>query len=283
MEKLIQEIENKIETKILAYPHIGNGQCNDVYKLETDIGNYCLKIEKEDRSLDELNDIIIEGSLLEYMSKKSVKHIPEFILKNNHYYIYKFMEGGLMNKSFHNLTEKEKILVCYDIAEFHFELSKITKKDALALGIKEYKPEKNKLGLEQHDFKKLTEDEINIIKQAHEIYINSLGDSLPQLLHNDAHDKNILISNQKAIFIDFGDMLWRDIHYDFYRYVFDYPKYWKIIVSRFEKISGKKLNRKRIISISLLRHLRALLGDKDKEEIVSEKMAYYSNLLKSSI
>lgn len=283
MKKLIKEIEHKLNEKIHSYFLMGSGQCNSIYKIETNIHEYCLKIEKEDRPFDELNNLSIEGELIEHMNNNNINHIPKLVLKSNHYYIYEYIQGNLMYDVFSKLTEKEKILISHSIAHFHYNLLKINRNEALDIGVKEYKPENHKLNIKQHNFDKLSKKEIDVIKRAYEIYICSLDSSLPQLLHNDAHDKNIVISDHRAIFIDFGDVIWRDIHYDFYRYVYDYPQYWEIIVSEFEKLSKIKLNKKRIIAISLLRHLKALLGDEDKKLIISEKVNYYSDLLEHSM
>lgn len=281
MEKIFKEIEEYFSLKIESYSLIGAGQCNEIYKLKLGANNYCLKVAKKDRPFDELNHISTEANILESMNNKEVKHIPRLLFKSNDYYIYEYVEGIPMDSIFSKLSEEEKIIVCNKIAYFHFQLSKINKDDAISIGITEYKPEQNKLGLDQHSIKNLSEEQINIIQEAHGIYSNSLNDSVIQLLHNDAHNKNILISNTDITFIDFGDMLLRDIHYDFYQYVFDYPKYWEVIVYKFEEFSGFKLNRERIVAISLLRNLRALLTDEDKKSILKLKIKYYSQFLKS--
>jgi len=281
MEKFIKEIEFGLGSQVKSYSPIGNGQCNNIYKIDTETTIYCLKTSKNDRLLEELNSLYVEGNILSHLNEKGVRIVPKISLISKEYYIYEYIEGGLMDTIFPSLTEDEKISTCHKIASFHYSLTKINKDNALPLGIGEYEAEKNTLDPDQYDVSELKRDEIRLIKKAHKIYTESLHVSMSQLIHNDAHDKNILINESDVIFIDFGDMLWRDVHYEFYRYVYDYPFYWELIVSDYENLSGRTLDKNRIIAISLLRHLRALLGNDDLKGIISSKLDYYKKLFKS--
>lgn len=280
MKKLIQEIENNLSTKVISYSFLGKGQCNDIYRLETEGKSYCLKIAKDPINSNscELNSIAVEAKLLERLSSTDIDFIPRFILTSEGSYVYEFIDGHSIKQSFETLGEGNMVSIFKDIARFHYQLSLLKKEDVLELGITEYDPEQQVLKPNQYDLTKISFKQRKIIENAYAIYLRSIGSSLPQLLHNDPHDENIFIINRKPIFIDFGDMIWRDIHYDFSRYVHDYPNYWEIILFEFERLFGQKLNRDRIISISLLRHLRGFLTDINNE-VLEEKLCYYKNLL----
>ncbi|MFT5280658.1 MAG: Ser/Thr protein kinase RdoA (MazF antagonist) [Flavobacteriaceae bacterium] len=280
MEELIQEIENKLNTKIASYSFLGKGQCNDVYKLETKDKSFCLKIKKVIDTTCELNVISIEAEILHFMNEVEVPFIPKLILRSDNYYLYEYIEGMSMKHMFSSLSKRKKISIFESIGKFHYELSQLYKNKVLSLGITEYQPEKNKLNPLEHNLDRLNEEQKSFVHKAYEKYVNSINSSKPQLLHNDAHDENIFVSSDKPIFIDFGDMIWRDIHYDFYRYVHDYPRYWNIIILEFEKLSMTKLDRERIIAISLLRHLKGFILDIESKDDFNKELEYYSELLK---
>lgn len=279
MKELVQEIENQLNTKITSYSFLGKGQCNDVYKLQTKDKNICLKITKNMDSSCELNSISTEAQILQFMTKMRVSCIPKFILHSGNYYLYEFIDGISMKHIFSQLSEKQKVSIFKNIGKFHYQLSHLDKDTVLDLGITEYQPEKTKLNPSELNLERLNLKQKELVHQAYEIYVGSIESSKPQLLHNDAHDENIFIASDSPIFIDFGDMIWRDIHYDFYRYVHDYPEYWQIIFLEFEKLSKITLNRKRIIAISLLRHLRGFILDREHQDDLNQELEYYSQIL----
>jgi Ser/Thr protein kinase RdoA (MazF antagonist) len=280
VKELIQEIENKLNTKIASYSFLGKGQCNDVYKLETKDKSLCLKIKKGIDTTCELNGISIEAEILHFMNEAKVPFIPKFILSSDNYYLYEYIEGMSMKNMFSNLSERQKISIFESIGKFHYELSQLNQNKVLSLGITEYQPEKNKLDPSECNLDRLNLEQKELVNQAYKVYINSKASSNSQLLHNDAHGENIFITSDNLTFIDFGDMIWRDIHYDFYRYVHDYPKHWEIIILEFEKLSMTKLNRERIIAISLLRHLKGFILDIESKDDFNKELEYYSELLK---
>lgn len=196
--------------------------------------------------------------------------------------MYEYVNGLSMRDSFPGLNIEAQTAVINHIASFHHSLLRANKQACLDIGITEYNPEKNKLGLEQHDLSTLSPAQEDLVRKASRLYKGSLAASLPQLLHNDAHDENIFIQDGTAVFIDFGDMIWRDVHYEFYNYVMKYPAHWEQIVSKYEALSGHTLDKARIVSIALLRYLRSLLDDLNtplKREDAIEKFGYLRLLL----
>lgn len=280
MKNLIQEIENKMNIKITSHSFLGRGQCNDVYKLQTKYRNICLKVKKGLDTTCELNSLSVEAKVFRFMSKAGVSFVPKYISSSDNYYLYEFIDGGSMKHVFAELSEEQKVSICKDIGKFHYELSRLDKNKVLDLGITEYQPEKNKLNPSEYNLDRLSTKQKELVHQAYKIYVSSIRASKPQLLHNDAHDENIFITSDNPIFIDFGDMIWRDVHYDFYRYVHDYPEYWKTIILEFEELSMIKLNRERIIAISLLRHLQGFILDIEDKDDFDRELEYYSELLK---
>lgn len=280
----IKEIEEKLKVTINSCDLLGKGQCNTIYKLQTDDGTFCLKLEKKNKPFPELNHISVEGNILNYFQDKDELKdlVPKLFYTSEHYYIYEYIEGDSMKNSFEILTTEIQVDICKNIANFHYLLTKANKEEVISLGITEYEPKNHKLGLDQHDLGMLSLKNQELIHKAYAIYENSFSSSIPHLLHNDAHDENIFIINNKIKFIDFGDMIWRDVHYDFYNYVVKYPKHWKIIVTEFEKLSNMKLNIDRIVSIALLRYLRSFLErleDNEEEEEILGKFKYFDQLL----
>ena len=279
MKELIQEIEHKLNTKIISHSFLGKGQCNDIYKLETKDKSICLKVKKGMDTTCELNSISVESKVFQFMNEAGVSFIPKYILSSDNYYLYEFVDGSSMKHVFSQLSDEQKVSIFKDIGKFHYELSQLDKDKVLGLGITEYRPEKNRLNPSEHNLDRLSTEQKELVHQAYKTYIDSIEASKPQLLHNDAHDENIFITSDRPTFIDFGDMIWRDIHYDFSRYVHDYPEYWEIILLEFEKLSMLKLNKERIIAISLLRHLQGFILDIENKDGFDSELGYYFELL----
>jgi Ser/Thr protein kinase RdoA (MazF antagonist) len=281
---IIKKTEDNLNVTVDSYSILGEGQCNTIFKIETNNQGYCLKLEKEEKPFDELNHISVEGSILEYLNENIdiVQYVPKLVVVNKKYYLYEYINGKSMKESFDGFSVDTQEDICKNIAKFHYLLEKAKKEDVLKIGVTEYKPERHKLGLEQHDLSILSRKNKDLITRAFRIYEDSIDSSLHQLLHNDAHDENIFIRNNKVIFIDFGDMIWRDVHYDFYNYVIKYPNHWESIVNEFENLSGQKINRKRIVSIALLRYLRSFLEElkePSRKTSILQKFQYIEDLL----
>ena len=74
-----------------------------------------------------------------------------------------------------------------------------------------------------------------------------------QFIHNDSHHENIIIKDQKiAGIIDFGESKYGEVAKEFSRYIRDYPNYVEYIIRSYEKVSGNKLSRERLISNAFL-------------------------------
>ena len=231
-----------------------------------------MKINESGNFSCEVNTISTEAAIFEYISSKNIPFIGRFVYRDKNYYLYEFINGNSMKVAFEELHEKDRNNFFKKIGHFHYELSQIKTNELTKIGITEYNLSNHKLNYENLDLSEVDDENLKFIKDVYDVYVDSQMDSIPHLLHNDAHNENIFIRDIDPVFIDFGDMIIRDIHYDFYRYVYDYPEYWQIAVAEYEKLSKKKLNKDRIASISLLRHLRGFVLDSNDSKVLNSKI-----------
>lgn len=271
-QKLRVEIEQQLGRKIQRFSLLGKGMCNNAWLvLAEDQQRYVIKEEKAEKQEEEENDLLVEAEIIVKLNEKLPElPIPQvvFINENPKMYGYEYAKGELMKIAWNSLTEGQRNEVCIGLASFHANLI-----NALNMGeIEELQLSVNLSDEEDEDAVEdlklfqadveLAENYKEMAKLCYEIVQATASQAILGLCHNDSHHENILIQEgQLSCVIDFGDADFGDIHREFTRYFQDYPGYADLIIQNFEKQSGKKLSKKRILALTVLDALEELRSD----------------------
>lgn len=262
-EDLQLKIQDLIGRGITQFVLKGKGACNCAYYIETESGHeYIVKQEREDKEIEEQNNLLIEGGILNKLKEFELPiAIPKVVFISNELkmYGYEYIKGEKMREVWGLLSEKEKINICYDLGYFHAEIGKkVSKKISEALGIKinesrglhpEVLKDYERLSIDP----KVPENFRMLAKKAKVIFDATLDKVVFQFIHNDAHHENIIINNKKISgIIDFGDSEYGEVAKEFSRYIRDLPDHFQYIVSAYEERSGNKLSYERLITNSLI-------------------------------
>lgn len=206
-------------------------------------------------------------------------------------YAYEYIEGELLKDIWPSLTEEEKIALCRAIGHFHAEIGKkFTKEMAENIAITidpsadlhpEVKKEYEELTIDPN----VPEEFKTLVKHAKTIFDGTMGNTVFQFIHNDAHHENILIKgNMITGIIDFGNAEYGEIAKEFSRYIRDFPDHFKYIVASYEEASGNKLSYERLISNALVSGFAEIVEDYKKDEegksIAKIAIAKYADLLR---
>lgn len=219
----------------------------------------------------------IEVRILNLLQGKISLQIPkiEFIGKSLTYMGYNKIQGGdLTHEIFNALNSEQKEKLIYDLANFLFEMHRsISPDEAIKIGIeyealpsysrsvKSVLPSKvtNKSVL---DFMEVTIKEYeNIIQEKMELVF----------LHNDLHTDNMAFdANAKKLngVFDFGDSMIGDVNMDFYPlYKFD-PYFMKAVAEKYQELTGRKLNLRRMVIYGRVNELSDLAKLVDQPESI---------------
>lgn len=224
----------------------------------------------------------IEVKILNLLQGKISLQIPkiEFLGKSLTYMGYNKIQGGdLTHEIFNSLNSEQKEKLIYDLANFLFEMHRsISPDEARKIGIeyealpsysrsvKSVLPSKltNKSVL---DFMEVTIKEYeNIIQEKMELVF----------LHNDLHTDNMAFDvNAKKLngVFDFGDSMIGDVNMDFYPlYKFD-PYFMKAVAEKYQELTGRKLNLRRMVIYGRVNELSDLAELIDQPESTVYKNA----------
>lgn len=241
---------------------IGSGQCNQAFLLTTtEKKKYILKIKRTGRTREsELNNLITEGKLLQYLNQRdSSLRIPRVIHIGNRpaSYIYDYVEGQALKKTWGKLSERSRKNICHDLAQFHSALYHITNAKILKrIGVKTLEEDKP---IQMVKIQKYLKRNLFSVKAQRKMMHLFQTKSLPKeemrlsLCHNDCNGSNILLhKNRLSAVIDFGDACVADVHTDFMYYAIDIPDAVEMIMLQFERLTRLKLSRERILVLSIL-------------------------------
>lgn len=289
LQKLLGEEITLLELK-------GKGACNNAYYVETESGQRLIvKEERADKELTEQNTLPVEAGLIVLLSTLDLAlPIPkvQFVGEDPDMFGYEYIEGELLFDVWKDLSEEERIAICNALGNFHAEIGqKVSKELAQTTGIKinpssKLHPEVEKEYHEILGYTNIPEEFGLLAQKARKIFDQTLDLGVFQFLHNDCHPKNIIAKDKKiAAIIDFGDSEYGEIAKEFSRYIRDYPDYVEHIIRAYEKASGNKLSRERLITNSYLSGLIDKVhayrkGGEDREKAV-KAVAKYKELINS--
>ncbi len=296
MSEIRQKIQELLKKEIALFVLKGRGAVSEAYYIETSDGSkYIVKQEREVKEFQPQNNLAVEAVVAKRLYDLNLS-IPTphvvFVSKNPHMYGYEYIEGEMMKDVWGSFSEHEKIDACQTLGYFHAEIGKkFTKEIAKASDIKidmssglhpEVKEEYERLIIEPtvpKEFRALA-------KKAKDIFDRTTDSSVFQFIHNDSHHENILIEEKKISgIIDFGNAEYGEIAKEFSRYIRDYPNYFEYIVSSYEKESGNKLSRERLICNALLSGFMEIVEEYHKgneEQVKAVRMLdTYKGLIES--
>lgn len=260
MKKTIQKL---LGEGIIIFEVKGKGYCNNAYYVETQSGKkFIIKEERPDGELKEQNSLTVEAHVIQELSKLNFS-IPlpkiRFVSKEPTMFGYTYIEGEPLIDTWKKLTQEERIRICQDLGNFHAELGqRINETMAREMGIqinmyKGLHPE-----VEEEYCKILTFTDIpngwkTFAQKAKTVFDQTLELGVFQFLHNDAHHENIIVKDGEITgIIDFGDSEYGEVAREFSRYIRDFPDHAEYIIKAYEKASGHKLSRERLLSNSFL-------------------------------
>lgn len=296
-ETLQSAIETSLGEPISDISLLGRGCCNNAYRIQTSApARYIFKEKQTDAVLTEQNSLSIEAGLIQELAKLPVPiPVPKvvFVSHDPEIYGYEYIEGEQMRDAWPKLSEAKRIEICEKLGEFHAFIGQhISKAKARILGliIDESTDLHPETCLEYDDIlaSKNTPERIKTLaREARRILDETEDACVFQFIHYDAHHENILIKEERISgIIDFGDAEYGEMAKEFSRYIRDFPDYFMHIVSSYEKHSGHRLNRDRLVCFSFLSGLTDRLeeiqmgGDSEKKAL--ESIGFYEEWISNS-
>ncbi len=260
---LEQVVAKKLGKSIVKFSLIGQGMCNNAWYVKTDEElEYLVKQEKFNKDTDEQNDLLVEAELLKKLNENNPSLlVPKivYISEDPKMYCYDFISGDTMQNSWEDLVEEDRKLICENLGKFHADLGKsLTPNEIETIHLKINQDADFEKETQESVHVFLTDDNIpnnykSIVEQVIEIFSKTKKDAVFGLSHNDSHHENILVNKGKFVsMVDFGDTEYGDIHAGLTRYIQDYPDYAEIVFSSYEKYSGNKLSRERLVAHTIL-------------------------------
>ena len=255
-------IQSLLGKEIKTFSLKGRGMCNNTYYVETSDGKkYLIKRERADKDPEEQNDLVIEGNVIRHLyDLDPTLPIPNvvFISENPKTYGYEYIEGEMMAYAWKKLTESDKVGVAKSIGVFHANIGKhLTVDQAREIGIMVDKSN----GLDstvERTIQAFLDDDVpesykETVHRARELFDETQEHAIFQCIHNDTHNENTIIHNQKlAAVVDFGDCEYGDVHREFAYHVRRYPEHLEYFIAAYTASSDKKLSLKRIISYAVI-------------------------------
>jgi len=296
LEKVKESIETKLPNeKVVNISYLGRGACNNLYYCKTNSGEYSIKQERLDKLDEEKNNLELEHNILKIFNDRSLNFIPKVIYYDpkSKSICYKYIQGNLLNEVWPNLSEKQRNDIMAELGELHYKIhSSISVKEAQRLGLKVHD---TSIKEELAQYKKIIEEKIVESDRLHELFkkieesLNNLSANEPAygIIHGDLHQGNILIKNEHLSgVVDFGDCVVGDIERDFSHYARHYPEHLDDLINAYEKSSGIKLNKEKILMYGLLTDIEKIVYHVNKYgsgvERLFQKLDIYSKILKGT-
>ncbi|EKD93304.1 MAG: hypothetical protein ACD_28C00181G0006 [uncultured bacterium] len=263
MNNIKESVQKLLGEELIVFELKGKGACNNAYYVETQSGKkFIIKEERPNGELKEQNSLAVEAHVIKQLSNLNFSAPLAkvyFISKEPNMFGYVYIEGDLLIDAWKKLTEEERIGICQNLGVFHAELEqRVTEAMAREMGVQI----NTYIGLhpevEEEYSKILTFTDIpngwkTLAQKTKTIFDKTLELGVFQFLHNDAHHENIIVKDGEITgIIDFGDSEYGEIAREFSRYIRDFPDHAEYIIKAYEKASGHKLSRERLISNSFL-------------------------------
>lgn len=299
-QKGLEKVKGSVETnlsneKVVEISYLGRGACNNLYYCRTNLGEYSIKQERLDKLDEEKNNLELEYKILKIFNDRGLNFTPEVLYydSKSKSICYKYIQGDLLNEAWPNLSEDQRKSVMTELGELHHKIhSSISIKEAQRLGLKVHDVS---IKEELAQYKKIIKEKIVESDRLHELFkkteefLSSLSDSEPiqSIIHGDLHQGNILIKDRRLSgVVDFGDCVVGDIERDFSHYARHYPEYLDDLINSYEKSSGIKLKKEKILLYGLLTDIEKIVYHVNKYgsgvERLFQKLDMYSKILKDA-
>ncbi len=263
-KKVIEKILNE---KITNWLELGSGMSNTVYRASTQKNTYGIKMLKAKSEVTESNTLFVEAKIIQELNYKNpLLPIPKVVyldLKGK-FYIYEFVKGVSVGEGNNNRYVNTLLPA---MGKFHCNINCLDKHTVCnSIGIKEYSLDDFflKYGSNLREYANnivLPSDYRLVLQTALEVLKKTGNNNIQeQLLHNDIHGENILLDKNGKLdtVIDFGDAIWGDVHLDMTWYVHSYPNDWQKVVDSYEKTSGFKIDKSKLIALACIRYAKVL-------------------------
>lgn len=256
------QIQSLLNKEIKTFLPKGRGMCNNTYYVETSDGKkYLIKEEREDKEIEEQNDLVTEGNVVKLLyDLEPTLPIPNvvFVSDNPKMYGYEYVEGEMMVYAWEKLIESEKVDVAKSIGAFHANIGKhLTVDQAQEIGIViDKSPGLDPTG--EKTIQDFLDDDVSesckeVVQKAKKFFDETKEHAIFQCIHNDTHNENTIIHNRSlAAVVDFGDCEYGDVHREFAYHVRRYPEYLEHFIAGYKASDGKNLSLKRLISYAVI-------------------------------
>ena len=239
-ENFNQIIKNAIpRKKIQSMNLISTGWTNIVYEVETDDGNYFFRFPRDDFWI---RTIVKDCQFAGFIQGKTDYNTAGLNLLNDNkrsFSMHKKIDGKALAEIANDLNEAEVENVCYEIAEFMYQLHNVDFKNEKIFST-------NNIGLNLVDFlDELINLHLDDNSKKFWKYKEFIQKENTCLVHGDFNASNIIIDDNKHIsaVIDFGFAGFGNKYFDIARIIGRLPENYRDgIIRNYEKISGETLD-----------------------------------------
>ncbi|MBI2639511.1 MAG: aminoglycoside phosphotransferase family protein [Candidatus Sungbacteria bacterium] len=270
------------ELKIKKITLIDNGWDNVVVEIND---NMIFRFPKDNKFTfykNEKTSFDTEVEILGILKNKISLQIPqiEFLGKSFTYMGYPKIHGGnLTTEIFDSLNSEQKEKLTFDLANFLREIhASISPDEARKIGVvNEDLPSYSRSIKSVLPNKINNKSVLNFVEATVEEYESLIQEKVELVfLYNDLHTENMAFDatakKLNGVF-DFGDIMVGDVNMDFYPlYKFD-PYFMKAVAGKYQKLTGRKLNLRRMVIYGRINELSDLAELIDQPESAVYKNA----------
>lgn len=223
-----------------------------------------------------------EVKILDTLNNKISLQIPkiEFLGKSFTYMGYrKILGGDLTHEIFDSLNSEQKEKLTFDLANFLREMhDAISPEEARKIGIKDEDSPSYTISIKSILPNKIDDESVlDFIEVTIKEYDGMIQEKVEFVfLYNDLHTENMAFDatakKLNGVF-DFGDIMIGDVNMDFYPlYKFD-PYFMKAVAEKYQELTGRKLNLRRMVIYGRINELSDLAELIDQPESTVYKNA----------
>lgn len=248
---------------IASYWLFPMGDCNDASIVETMDGKKSIiKMKKSVQSFVPQNSILVEAKVAQLLASLNLRlPVPRVtaLSEKHNAYAYDYIPGVPLRTVWQKMTEERRIKICKCLGKFHAEIAtKVTVDAARNCGVlinasTGLHPEVETAFHEIISNQTVPKGVRALALHAREMFDDTHAHVFFHFLHNDAHHENVLVDEEEiAGVIDFGESEYGEVAKEFSRYIRDFPAHFEHIVTAYERSSGNKLSRERLVSNAFL-------------------------------
>lgn len=262
------------DLKIDSINLIENGWDNVVVEINS---NLIFRFPKD----SEVN-FDVEVKVLDFLKDKISIQIPkiEFLGKSFTYMGYRKVHGGNLTEAiFDSLSDEQKEKLTFDLANFLREMhGSISPDEAQKLGVEDEDLPSYSRSIKEVLPKRISDKQILDFTEATIREYEGMIQEKVELvfLYNDLHTENMAFDatakKLNGVF-DFGDVMIGDMNMDFYPLYKFNPFFMKAVAEKYQELTGRKLNLRRMVIYGRINELSDLAELIDRPESTVYKNA----------